>query len=220
MTKIELDDERLYQSMRRVMQLQPPPVDISPDRRGRRLGSLAIGVLTAVGMAAVITASLLIHNQVTARTQHAVHTAATPMPIGVKKSSPTVPSWMATCLSEASIATAASTGEPSLTSDEVDATARRFNNELPASAPTTTPLYLQFVAPDPGTSEGDALASPVWAVGFSGLHRQMPGGLFTSGNSSSSIFMSGQIVFVSDPGNKWVLALDCPSVPGSSAAVG
>jgi hypothetical protein len=115
-----------------------------------------------------------------------------------------IPNWMASCLAAGGITTAAAAGEPSLTSNEAVATARRFDNELPASAPAT-PLYLQFVAPDPGTSEGDALASPLWAVGFSGVHGYLPGGI------PNAIPESGQIVFVSDPGNKWVLALDCAS---------
>jgi hypothetical protein len=212
MTKTELDDQRLQRSLGRVMQLQPPRVDVSPERRGIRFGSLAVGVLTAVGVAAIITASLLIHNRVTARTQPSVHAATSPTPIGVTKSSPRVPSWMATCLSRGGIRTAAPTGEPTLTSDQAVATARRYFTISAA----TTPLYLQFVASDPGTVEGDAMKSPLWAVGFSGLHEQMPGGLYPSGTSSASIYVSGKIVFVSDPGDKPVLALDCPSVTGNA----
>ena len=178
MTKTELDEERLARSLGRVMRLQPPPVDLSPRHSARWVGSLAIGLLTAASIASVITVSLVLHKHVGAPAQQTAGASTTPTAIAATNSSPSLPSWMATCLGAGGIGTAARPGEPTLTSDQAVATARGYSAAL-TSAPAA-PFYLHFVAPtaDAGTVEGNALATPLWAVGFSGFDAQLPGGLF------------------------------------------
>jgi hypothetical protein len=81
-----------------------------------------------------------------------------------------------------------------------------------ASAPAS-PSYLQYVAPtnDAENTEGEVLASPLWAVGFTGFENSFPGGLLNIGPSAGTELITGRIVFVDDDTDTTVLALDCPS---------
>ena len=98
-----------------------------------------------------------------------------------------------------------------LTSAAAISRAREYSESL-ADAPASA-NYARYTAPviDAGTAESAALAVPIWAVGFSNLSIQLPGGLAAPGASPVSALITGRIIFVGDLTNATELALDCPS---------
>ena len=122
-----------------------------------------------------------------------------------------LPSWMVTCMSAGGI-TAVSPGQlPELSSSAIVATARTYSAML-ASA-TAVPVYMKYVlATTSDTQMSSVLASPLWAAGFTDLPKVvLPGGLYPAGSPPAPRYLSGRIVFLTDPGDTTVLALDCSS---------
>ena len=133
----------------------------------------------------------------------------------VDQAAQVLPTWMTACISAEGIAATelpAGTA-PQLTSETVLGTARGWDSALTTSPATAAYMVYDAGSLAQGTTLGAALAQPLWAVGFGSLHWQLPTGFDVpaTANLSARPYMSGLIVFISDPGNTPVLELDCPS---------
>lgn len=65
MTKRELDEAQISRSMKRLMELPPPQLELSRRRATNMLAAVGIGLGTLVLMASVLTVSLVLHNRPT-----------------------------------------------------------------------------------------------------------------------------------------------------------
>lgn len=145
-----------------------------------------------------------------------LQSASSPLPRvrhALAQTSQSLPAWMTACLaSDGVTATEPAAGStPQLTSTAVVGVARATDTLL-ATMPATA-AYLQYTPPavNAGTVSGDALSTPLWAVGFTGLHWQLPGLNYSATSTAAEPYMSGLVVFIDDATSSPVLQFDCPS---------
>jgi hypothetical protein len=218
MTNLEADDDRLSGAMRRLMQVQPPQLAPSPQRGYHWFGAAVAGLVTLVVLAGAVGGTIALRGRnadgaVPAGASHpttspavTVRPSFSPVPI----LTPTgLPAWMSTCMQSEGITAVTPPNGPHLTRAQVIAFVTAAGDTF---GPDPITAYLQFLAPSVDPS-AKPFAQPVWAVGVDGLHYAMPGLDFPSklATASPQPYISGNIVFVSDPGGKVELGLGCPS---------
>jgi hypothetical protein len=218
MTNLDFDEDRLSRAMRRLMALQPPLLAPSARRANQWFGAIVAGLATLVIVAGAVGGTIALRDRHTsgsapAGTSHPTDSpsvsaspSVSPVPILTPAG---LPAWMSVCMQSAGITAVTPPTGPRLTTAQVIAFVNAAGDSF---GPDPITAYLEFLAPSVDPS-AKPFARPVWAVGVDGLHYPMLGLNVPSrlATASPQPYISGNIVFISDPSGKVELGLGCPS---------